>query len=94
MELKERLKALEAETANNSEMLKQILDNLGKRKPMIALDVEDASLIIGLKPQTIYQRTSAKFIQDNAHVPIIPHHKLGGKLVFYEQELIDFMRKN
>lgn len=95
MNLEDRLSILESESRNNSEMLKKIYEQIDTKKPvMIAIDVEQASKILGLKPQTIYQRTSAKFITENPLVPVIPHHKFGGKLVFYEIELINFIQSN
>lgn len=50
------------------------------------LTVEDAAILLGLSPSTIYRWTMSK---------IIPHYKPNGKLVFFnKKELEDWMMRN
>jgi len=50
------------------------------------LTVEDAAILLGLSPSTIYRWTMTK---------IIPHYKPNGKLVFFnKKELEDWMMRN
>ena len=46
--------------------------------------INDASAITGLAVQTIY---------DKACKRTIPHYKQGGKLLFFETELLDWVRQ-
>lgn len=50
------------------------------------LSVEDAAILLGLSPSTIYRWTMSK---------IIPHYKPNGKLVFFnKKELEEWMMRN
>lgn len=50
------------------------------------LTVEDAAILLGLSPSTIYRWTMSK---------IIPHYKPNGKLVFFnKKELEEWMMRN
>lgn len=50
------------------------------------LTVEDAAILLGLSPSTIYRWTMSK---------IIPHYKPNGKLVFFNKnELEEWMMRN
>ena len=50
------------------------------------LTVEDASLLLGIAPGTLYKWTMNK---------IVPHYKPNGKIVYFgRKELEDWMRRN
>ena len=50
------------------------------------LTIEDASLLLGIVPRTLYKWTMNK---------IVPHYKPNGKIVYFDRkELEDWMRRN
>ncbi len=59
------------------------------------INTEEAAKILGMKPSTLYKRTSKKTklrIKDKTDYRPIPFYKPGGKLMFCPVELENYIR--
>lgn len=59
------------------------LEEIGNHSDELTLDVDGAARLMNLSRQTVYQ-----------NIKNIPHRKVFGRLVFFKDELVQFIDKN
>jgi excisionase family DNA binding protein len=87
------MKLIQLEEPNEfaTDIANKILSSILEQLPSTTIDeskplsIEEASAFIGLAKQTLYKFTSEG---------TIPHHKQGGKLFFFREELIEWIKGN